>query len=95
MLGCPGLAGRRAPQPACLPPAAPTRALLARPVLQEYFAEAPEEERAAADALMEREFTRLARMSVGAIDDAIKQVRPGMSARTWRARVIAHECACG
>ena len=41
---------------------------------QEYFACAPSHERDAADSLMEREFGRLARMNVGAIDDAIKQV---------------------
>ena len=46
--------------------------------LQGYFAGAPEAEREAADALMEREFSRLARMNVGAINDAIKQVR-----RAW------------
>lgn len=50
-----------------LPPLAPAP-------MQEYFACAPSEEREAADALMEREFCRLAHMNVGAIDDAFKQV---------------------
>lgn len=49
--------------------------LLLLPLLQEYFACAPAEEREAADALMEQEFCRLAHMNVGPIDDAFKQVR--------------------
>lgn len=44
---------------------------------QEYFASAPQEEREAADALMEREFGRLAQLNEGVIDDAVKQVGEG------------------
>ena len=51
---------------------------------QEYFASAPQEEREAADALMEREFGRLAQLNEGVIDDAVKQVCGAAGrARLW------------
>ncbi|KAL4858435.1 Prefoldin subunit 3 [Chlorella vulgaris] len=57
-----------------------------REKMREYFACAPSEEREAADALMEREFCRLAHMNVGAIDDAFKQFRQAMFKLEFKAR---------
>ncbi|KAL4443746.1 hypothetical protein ABPG75_011483 [Micractinium tetrahymenae] len=57
-----------------------------RDKMRGYFACAPAEEREAADALMGREFSRLARMSVGAIDEAVKQFRQAMFKLEFKAR---------
>ena len=73
-------AGRRPPQRQYMcsghthSPLPPARPAPSPRLPQEYFSCAPAEERDAADALMEREFRRLAHMNVGAIDDAFKQV---------------------
>ncbi|PRW56744.1 Prefoldin subunit 3 [Chlorella sorokiniana] len=57
-----------------------------RDKMREYFATAPQEEREAADALMEREFGRLAQLNEGVIDDAVKQFRQAMFKLEFKAR---------